>query len=457
MPERAQAGNEETLGQPLVQPSQCRGIEAHRDVDSVKPIIEYASGDNGHIETSQPFATPPTSTTDPVIEEIEAQTGVVPENLRVTVITHGPDALNKLTETIASAETRIDLKAFLWWDDESGRTVTDALLEVKKRNKGMPISVTVDRLGCIAFAILKPKPLRALGILASKIPRFLFELVRQRIWPWTFIRGALTYFRPHLAAKHRTEREAFSSVFGALFSRADLLRYNSCLMDLEEQGITVHVSDNSGTIDQDHAKRYRVDETIMTGGMNIGDIAMGPKAWDDYFISLDQEESQSSAPVTSVHRLRNEPGIHAEKQITDTMYTLINKATDTIYIECAFIDDASLKKHLIDALKRGVKVIILLGAAKGDFSREDSPFIRELKKANPSLVRIENSNSIQHSKLLIVDGKYVLVGSANFNRQSLHEHGEDAVLMIREEGQDLEAAPQVIFDQSQKRLSNATT
>ena len=110
------------------------------------------------------------------------------------------------------------------------------------------------------------------------------------------------------------------------------------------------------------------------------------------------------------------------RYLVDLMYHLaIAGARKSILIENPyFVPDEPLTEALCAAAKRGVKVQVIMAGRHIDFSmvrmasRQRWP---RLKAAGVELY--EYQGTLLHSKLLVVDGYFVSVGSANFDPRSL--------------------------------------
>ncbi|MEZ5816489.1 MAG: phospholipase D family protein [Hyphomicrobiaceae bacterium] len=109
----------------------------------------------------------------------------------------------------------------------------------------------------------------------------------------------------------------------------------------------------------------------------------------------------------------------------------IDRAEHFIYIEDQYIWPCELVEHLENALQRGVRVLMVVARdydAPGlamVAKRLRLQVVDRLRRAGGHLFRIfhiERNDGKQiylHSKLIIVDDRYVSVGSANFNARSL--------------------------------------
>lgn len=120
-----------------------------------------------------------------------------------------------------------------------------------------------------------------------------------------------------------------------------------------------------------------------------------------------------------------------EQTIARALEHAIDQAEHYIYIEDQYVWPCSLVERLESALKRGVRVLLNVARdydAPGlaVFSRRlRGEVVDRLKLAGADLFRIhhlERDNGEQiyvHSKLIIIDDRFVSVGSANFNARSL--------------------------------------
>jgi phosphatidylserine/phosphatidylglycerophosphate/cardiolipin synthase-like enzyme len=134
----------------------------------------------------------------------------------------------------------------------------------------------------------------------------------------------------------------------------------------------------------------------------------------------------------------------------------IKKATTYIYIEDQYfytfhdppaiegsmekVRESDLVYQLGQALKRGVHVIVLVPARSEDFGAsyqlhqrgKAAHYLRTIADTHPVPVgkfvicslRVENKDPVVHSKLMIVDDEFVLLGSANFGQRSMAHDSE---------------------------------
>ena len=123
--------------------------------------------------------------------------------------------------------------------------------------------------------------------------------------------------------------------------------------------------------------------------------------------------------------------------VTDRMYAgsaiqIISGAKESIYIAAFqmkyyenFLDSKQNKivRELIYAKERGVDVVIVVD----EFSKKDNAY--DLLTAKGVKIKYDGKDVTTHSKLIVVDGKYVLIGSSNFSFYGLEKNREANVLV----------------------------
>jgi competence ComEA-like helix-hairpin-helix protein len=149
--------------------------------------------------------------------------------------------------------------------------------------------------------------------------------------------------------------------------------------------------------------------------------------------------------VLSTHRFETlvmtRPGeikILADKEYFETITSYIDKAQDRIDVGM-FLFKATGSSHnrptkvlnsLIAASRRGVKVRILLDNSDYDegINETNRKTARMLGKENIEVV-FDSPQKTQHAKLLIIDQRYVIVGSHNLTHAALTDNHEFSLLI----------------------------
>ena len=139
----------------------------------------------------------------------------------------------------------------------------------------------------------------------------------------------------------------------------------------------------------------------------------------------------------SVQVLRTMPpniydlNLRGDQSIREAYEQAIDKAEHFIYIEDQFFWPCSIVDKLVEAASRGVKIILVL-------AKEASPILRpwfnhlrwqalnSLSKNHPENIFVYHVRQLKketyiyvHSKLMIIDDRYAVFGSANINKRSM--------------------------------------
>lgn len=104
---------------------------------------------------------------------------------------------------------------------------------------------------------------------------------------------------------------------------------------------------------------------------------------------------------------------------------LINNSTKYIYMPIFLITDNSIAAALINAKSRGVDVKVIVDATNAKNSYSKHSLLRQRGIA----VKTENYAGKMHSKSIIVDDKYTLIGSMNLSRSGNTKNDENVVLI----------------------------
>lgn len=227
---------------------------------------------------------------------------------------------------------------------------------------------------------------------------------------------------------------------------------------------------------RDHRKIVVIDGQIAyTGGMNVADYYIKGTAavgsWNDMHCRIDGSEVNTLQKIflkmwnkvskqningpeyfrnekkeylvenlkpdttaTAYHKMvgiiNREP--HITKDIIRYFYVnAINDAKDSIkLISPYFTLSHKLKKALKNAVKRGVKVEIMLSTKSDIPLTPDCGFYNAHKLMKAGCHIWMYTPGFHHTKIIMVDGKFCTVGSANLNARSLRwDYEENAVII----------------------------
>lgn len=105
----------------------------------------------------------------------------------------------------------------------------------------------------------------------------------------------------------------------------------------------------------------------------------------------------------------------------------ISSANSTLDIEVYTFSSEEALNAVLSANDRGVKVRIILERDIQSSTNQNS--FNKLKAAGISIIWASDIFQLTHSKFIIVDGKYVLVGSHNLSENALTKNREASVIL----------------------------
>lgn len=319
----------------------------------------------------------------------------IPGN-RVELLFDGPDTYAAMHARIAAARTRIHLENYIIHDDATGCGFADAL--AAKARAGVAVRVLYDWLGCIGTSRSFWRKLRESGV----------------------------------------EVRAFGPP-----------RFKDPLL----------------LIARDHRKVLIVDgESVVTGGLCIGDEWVGDPAknrqpWRDSAVAVDGPAGRAfdatfarawtfaggpppddaaelphdvaAVGEVAVRVVATEPGRERNGRTIDL---LLGISAERIWITEAYLAaPPRIYQALLDAARDGVDVRLLLPGAS------DILMVRNLSRVGyrgllRAGVRIwEWYGPMLHAKTMVVDGRWLRVGSSNLNTSSLLSNWELDVFIDDEE------------------------
>jgi phosphatidylserine/phosphatidylglycerophosphate/cardiolipin synthase-like enzyme len=103
----------------------------------------------------------------------------------------------------------------------------------------------------------------------------------------------------------------------------------------------------------------------------------------------------------------------------------VNAATDHILVQAYSFTSAPIAKALVDAHKRGVKVLAVL-----DKSNETKKYSAATFLINAGIqTLIDDQHAIAHSKVLVIDSATVITGSFNFTKAAEASNAENLLVI----------------------------
>jgi cardiolipin synthase A/B len=304
----------------------------------------------------------------------------------ISTLVNGDEIFPAMLSAIRSAKRSINLETYVFWDGEIAREFTAALFE--RARAGVHVNMILDAQGTQKMGIANKKQLQDAGV----------EIVKYHsvFWP-----------DPRRYNK-RTHRK--------------LLIIDGRIAFIGGAGIADQWTGNAESPQHWRDNHYKVmgpvvaqlQASFISNWIKTrGNVLHG----DDYFPPLQDSGSLEAQAVRS--------GAHYEN--LDLLYLLaIASAKKSLRIENAyFLPDDLTRKELVEAAKRGAKVEIIVPGKK-----IDQKLVRAASKRHwPELIKAgikiyEYQPTMVHVKLMIVDDKFVSVGSGNFDNRSIRLNDE---------------------------------
>ncbi|MCK7593622.1 phospholipase D-like domain-containing protein [Lysobacter sp. CAU 1642] len=307
---------------------------------------------------------------------------------RVEALQNGVEIFPSMLEAIRSARRTITFETYIYWSGEVGREFADALSE--RARSGVEVNVLVDWVGSLK---MDPELIERMRDAGVRVERF-------RPLRWYHL-GKLNY-RTHRKLLVVDGRVGFTGGVGI----ADQWQGNA---EDEDHWRDMHFRVEGPVVSQFQAAFN--DNWIKT----TGEVLAG----DGYF------PPQPEAGDLHAHVFVASPSGGSESM--HLMYLMsIAAAERTIDLQAAyFIPDRLMRRALVEALERGVRVRIMVPGKKIDAgvvrlaSRADWG---ELLAAGAQIY--EYQPTMMHNKLLVIDGYMVSVGSTNFDERSFRLNEE---------------------------------
>jgi cardiolipin synthase len=299
----------------------------------------------------------------------------------------GRVAFTEILRRIEQAERSIEVRAFLWRDDEAGNRLGQALLAAADR--GVAVRIRKDRIAAV----------------------------------YEYTGGN----RQSFFHKRPSTMQRFQAWFlGAVYRAPGSFRQRpSALAEALLRHPNIDVSHELERFD--HSKLFVFDERIVTlGSMGIGDNHHSD--WVDVMVEL-EGRAHVERLRARLDGARFDPGraidflVHSRAReprgscpmLLDRL-AVIEAAERSLTVEMAYLGDRRFTAALLRAVRRGVQVKLVtsvMADVLGNLNRAtcDTLLARTGAPANLAIVLLPR---MVHSKIVVADGHVCDVGSANF-------------------------------------------
>jgi cardiolipin synthase len=318
---------------------------------------------------------------------------------RPRLLGNGEEAFREILDRVDRARESIEIRAFVWRDDETGNMLASALL--RAANRGVRVLIRKDRKGANYeyYAGTRQSFFHKQIDLTQRLQTYFLH----QVYPAP--RGSIRQ-RPNVLAEA-------------------LLAHPNVEVDCQRK---LH----------DHSKLYIFDDrSVVLGGMGIGDDHR--KEWIDVMVALDSPELVRRLRA----RLASDEPFDAHRRIDFLVHSLdqpaargcpllaqrlalLDSARRSITVAMAYLGDARFGHALVRAARRGVQVT-LVTSVKSDFlgALNRASCDKLLLAAGSERMRIAMlPGPMVHAKITVVDGLVADVGSANFTPLSHGTYNE---------------------------------
>jgi len=308
------------------------------------------------------------------------------------VLGSGDAAFQAIVERIRGARTSVEIRAFLWRDDEAGNILGDAVLAAADR--GVKVTIHKDKIAAVYEYTGGNKQ----------------SFFHKRVDP---IRGFQAWF---LGAIYRAPG-SFKQRPNELSER--ILSHPNIVVEHQRKRF-------------DHSKLYIIDDRFLVlGSMGIGDNHRHD--WIDVMVEVEGAEHVTRLrermagldefdPSRGIDFLVHSREAHRKNScpMISHRLALIDAAQTSITVEMAYFTDRRFTAALARAVQRGVEVKVVTADQAdvlANINRATCDALMRLTGA-PENLRIVLVPRMVHCKVVVIDHRFSDVGSANFTALS---------------------------------------
>jgi cardiolipin synthase len=314
------------------------------------------------------------------------------DDARLRVLGSGDAAFQQIVDRVRRAERSVEIRAFLWRDDEAGNMLGEAVLAAADR--GVMVSIHKDKIAAVyeyaggnrqSFFHKRVDPIR--GLQAWFLGRVFRAPGSFKQRPNTLAERVLSH--PNIRVEHQRKR----------FDHSKLYIIDDRTLVLGSMGIgDNHRHDWVDLMVEVEGAQYIERLRERMAGLDEFDPSRGI----DFLVHSREAHRKNSCPMIS-HRL-----------------ALIDAAERSLTVEMAYFSDRRFTAALARAVLRGVEVN-LVTADQADVlanaNRATCDALMRLTGA-PNNLTITLVPRMVHSKVVVIDHRFCDIGSANFTSLS---------------------------------------
>lgn len=304
----------------------------------------------------------------------------------------GRIAFDEVLRRIDEARSSIDMRAFMWRDDETGHQVARALLRAADR--GVRVTITKDAIAAVyeysagskqSFFHKRLDLLRRSQAWFLRVVYFNWGGVRQQ--PSDLAEAMLAH--PNISVDFETPRYDHAKIF--VFDESRIIL-------------------GSFGIGNDHRFTWLEKVVELEGAHHVarlrarlsGEAEFDPRRSVDFLVHSRKLHPRGTCPMLA-ERLK-----------------LIDGARRSLVVEMAYLGDPRFTDALVRAVQRGVEVTVLTAAHADILGHLNRAVCDQLLRVTgaPANLKVFLYPEMVHTKVVVVDGRYCDIGSANFTRLS---------------------------------------
>lgn len=321
-------------------------------------------------------------------QELDQLTRRNPINGNITLLVDGDEYFDRLNQSIADAQQSIDIRTYIFDNDDVALEMADHLREKSER---VDVRILVDSLADLIATRLDSPSMPADIELPASISEYMTYASKVRFRkqsnPW--------FTGDHVKITVIDKDLAFLG--GMNIGREYRYDWHDLMMEIDGPVVS--------------ALQHEFDKSWARAGM-FGDFAWVIETLRGY----QKEPSQEGYPI----RIMSTSILNSE--LYRAQIAAIRRARNYIYIENAYFSDDKILFELARARRRGVDVRVILPADgdSGIINLSNQTAINTMLRNG---IRVYNYPGMTHVKAAIYDG-WACLGSANFDKLSLQINQE---------------------------------